>query len=110
MRRSKATGWGLAGLLLSTILAGCGTTGAEPAPPEPVVVVRTVKETPPAELLRCPVAPLGLPTEGEALIPAPWRAAIVRLAKSRAEVTDQLGRVIAFHTGAACPAAGTHGD
>lgn len=65
-------------------------------------MVRTVKETPPAELIRCPVAPVGLPAEGEAAIPPAWRAAIIRLAKSRAEVADQLGRFIAWHTGAPC--------
>lgn len=66
------------------------------------MVVRTVKETPPAELLRCPVAPAGLPAEGEAAIPAAWRAAIVRLAKSRAEIADQLNRLIAWQTGREC--------
>ncbi|WP_303719581.1 hypothetical protein [Brevundimonas naejangsanensis] len=66
------------------------------------MVVRTVKETPPSELTRCPVAPAGLPAEGEAAIPPAWRAAIIRLAKSRAEVADQLARLIAWHTGEGC--------
>lgn len=66
------------------------------------MVVRTVKETPPVELLRCPVAPLGLPSSGEALIPADWRAAITRLSRSRSEVADQLARLIAWHTAAEC--------
>lgn len=66
------------------------------------MVVRTVKETPPAELLRCPVAPLGLPAHGEAEMPPAWRAAIIRLAKSRTEVADQLGRLIAWHGGGEC--------
>ncbi len=66
------------------------------------MVVRTVKETPPAELIRCPVAPVGLPAQGEAEIPPAWRAAIIRLAKSRTEVADQLGRLIAWHTGEDC--------
>lgn len=83
-------------------LAGCAHRTAEAPPPEPLVVVRTVKETPPAELIRCPVAPVGLPAEGEAAIPPAWRAAIIRLAKSRAEVADQLGRLIAWQTGAPC--------
>lgn len=67
------------------------------------MVVRTVKETPPAELLRCPVAPAGLPAEGEALIPPAWRAAITRLSRSRGDVADQLGRLIAWHMGTTCP-------
>jgi len=83
-------------------LAACAHRAAEPAPPEPLVVVRTVKETPPAELIRCPVAPVGLPAQGEAEIPPAWRAAIIRLAKSRTEVADQLGRLIAWHTGEDC--------
>lgn len=66
------------------------------------MVVRTVKETPPAELTRCPVAPVGLPAEGEALIPPAWRGAITRLARSRGEIADQLGRLIAWHTGREC--------
>lgn len=61
------------------------------------MVVRTVKETPPTELLRCPVAPLGLPSTGDALIPAAWRAGITRLSRSRAEIADQLNRLIAWH-------------
>ncbi len=69
------------------------------------MVVRTVRETPPAELLRCPVAPLGLPATGEALIPSDWRAAIGRLSRSRGEIADQLSRLIQFHTGAPCPTA-----
>lgn len=66
------------------------------------MVVRTVTERPPSELLRCPVAPTGLPAGGEAVLSAEWRAAIIRLARSYAEVRDQLGRVIQFHTGEAC--------
>lgn len=31
-----------------------------------------------------------------------WRAAIIRLAKSRAEVADQLERLIAWHDGEGC--------
>jgi len=83
-------------------LAACAHRAAEPPPPEPLVVVRTVKETPKAELLLCPVAPVGLPAQGEAEIPPAWRAAIIRLAKSRAEVADQLGRLVAWHTGETC--------
>lgn len=96
----------LAGLALSTTLAACAPLiakrGSAEAPPEPLVVVRTVKDTPPAELLRCPVAPVGLPAQGEAAIPPPWRAAIIRLAKSRAEVADQLARLVEWQTGKSC--------
>ncbi len=70
------------------------------------MVVRTVKETPPAELLRCPVAPLGLPASGDFTLPADWRAGITRLARSRGDVADQLGRLIAWHTGRECGGSG----
>ena len=92
------------GLLLSTTLLACAKPPAVAAPPE--VVVRTVRETPPAELLRCPVATPGLPTDGGAMIPADWRAGIRRLAKSRGDLFDQVSRLIQFHTGEACPTAG----
>lgn len=91
------------GLLLSTTLQACGSLGRAPAvAPPPEVVVRTVRETPPAELLRCPSAVPGLPTDGGAMIPADWRAGIRRLAKSRGDLFDQLSRLIQFHTGEAC--------
>lgn len=66
------------------------------------MVVRTVKDTPPAELLRCPTAPAGLPASGEAVIPPAWRAGIIGLARGYAAVSDQLSRLIQFHTGEAC--------
>ncbi|MGR6533140.1 hypothetical protein [Brevundimonas sp. RM1] len=83
-------------------MAACAHRDADAQPPEPLVVVRTVKDTPPAELLRCPVAPTGLPAEGEAAIPPAWRAAIIRLAKNRAEVADLLARLVEWHTGRGC--------
>lgn len=70
------------------------------------MVVRTVIEKPPAELLRCPVAPSGLPSSGEAVIPPAWRNGIIGLARGYREVSGQLGRLIQFHTGEACPTAG----
>lgn len=93
------------GLLLSTTLPACGSLRGPPAvAPPPEVVVRTVRETPPSELLRCPAAVPGLPTDGGASIPADWRAGIRRLAKSRGDLFDQVSRLIQFHTGEACPA------
>lgn len=97
-------GSALAGLLLSTTLAGCGgnAAGAAAGPREPVVVVREVRETPPAELLRCPAPVAGLPEQGEAVIPADWRAGIIGMARGLRERGDQLGRLIQWHTGEAC--------
>lgn len=92
------------GLLLSTTLLACASAPAPVAPP-PEVVVRTVRETPPSELLRCPLPVGGLPTEGGASIPADWRAGIRRLARSRGDLFDQVSRLIQFHTGEPCPGA-----
>lgn len=66
------------------------------------MVVRTVKETPPAELLRCRPRPEGLPAQGEATIPAAMRAAVMRLAKEFGATADQLDRLIAWQTGQEC--------
>lgn len=87
------------------MLLGCATADPVPPPAEPVVVVRTVRETPPAELTRCPIAPRGLPTEGQAVIPPEWRAGIGRLAISHGHVMAQLNRLIAWNTGTPCPGA-----
>lgn len=83
-------------------LAACAHREVAPDP-EPLVVIQTVKDTPPAELTRCPVAPVGLPTTGEAVIPPAWRAGIVRLARSHGALIDQLNRLIAWNTGEPCP-------
>lgn len=96
-------GSALAGLLLSTSLAGCGGNAAGAAAPrEPVVVVREVRETPPAELLRCPAPVRGLPEQGEATIPPGWRAGIIGMAQALRDRSDQLGRLIQWHTGEGC--------
>lgn len=75
-----------------------------------MVVRELPPQQPPAELLTCPVTPQGLPETGGAVIPSDWRAAIVRLARSRGAVTDQLTRLIQWHTGTPCPGAASNGD
>lgn len=67
------------------------------------MIVQPLRETPPAVLLECPTPPRGLPETGEATIPADWRAGIIRLAKYAGDTADQLGRLIQWHTGEACP-------
>ena len=62
-----------------------------------VVQTVTVKDQPPAELLRCPVAVRGLPESGGAVIPADWRAGIQRLALALSGRTDQLIRLLTWH-------------
>lgn len=87
----------LAGLLLSTSLAACGGNAAQLAAPEPAVRVEVVRETPPADLLRCPAPVRGLPETGGAIIPADWRAGIIRMSTALGMTTNQLTRLLAWH-------------
>lgn len=83
-------------------MAGCGQPSRQVEGAVPAVKVEVIRETPPAELLRCPVPPVGLPTQGEAVIPSDWRSGIIRLAKSHGDLLNQVSRLIAFHTGEGC--------
>lgn len=76
--------------------------GADPAPPEPVVVVQKVRDTPPAELTRCPVQPEGVPA-GTGLLSPEVRAGIARGFRALGANTDQLNRLITWTTGEPCP-------
>ncbi|MEI6419475.1 MAG: hypothetical protein WCO82_10430 [Sphingomonadales bacterium] len=58
-----------------------------------------MRDTPPADLLRCPARPAGVPAGTSASIPAPARAALIDLAAAYRTVVDQLGRLIAWHSG-----------
>jgi hypothetical protein len=82
-------------------LPACAPRVAEA--PEPQVIVREVRETPPSELTRCPTPPVGLPADQVATLPAPVRAGVIRLAKYAGELAAQLNRNIAWSTGEACP-------
>ena len=83
------------------MLAGCGRHVAElqVEVPKPVAVV--VKDTPAAELLRCPERPAGFPASN-AVIPPDTRAAIIRLAKAYAMTVAQLERLIDWSRPGAC--------
>jgi hypothetical protein len=59
-------------------------------------VAIAVKDTPPAELTACPVAPEGFPVDQLAVMPAPVRRAAIRLATAYRQVTDQLDRLITW--------------
>lgn len=83
-------------------LAACARPTVEPA--SPTVVIRQVKETPPSDLTACPSPVMGIPTTGQAQIPAEWRAAIIRLSAALAARTDQLERLIAWNTERPCGA------
>jgi len=66
-----------------------------------------IRDTPPADLLVCPVAPAGFPEAATATLPPPVRAAAIRLATAYARVSSQLERLIGWVSpdtnGAACP-------
>ncbi|MEH3040044.1 MAG: hypothetical protein PGN21_08265 [Sphingomonas paucimobilis] len=61
-----------------------------------------VRDTPPAELLRCPVALVGYPADAEATMPAGVRAATIRMATALRDTRDQLLRLIGWHDATAC--------
>lgn len=89
-----------AGLLLSIALQACAHRPAEPVP---TAVAIEIRDTPPAELLACPVRPEGFPQDAVATLPRPVRDAAIRLAQGYAEATDQLERLIGWNIGKPCP-------
>jgi hypothetical protein len=70
--------------------------------PKPAPVAVAVKDTPPAELLACPVTPEGFPADAEAQMPTGVRAAAIRLAQAFRARGDQLVRLIRWHDPEAC--------
>jgi len=67
-----------------------------------VPVAVQIRDTPPAELLRCPPAPAGYPTDAEAMMPAAVRAATIRMATALRDTRDQLLRLIRWHDATTC--------
>ncbi|WP_454886170.1 hypothetical protein [Sphingomonas oryzagri] len=61
-----------------------------------------MKDTPPAELLACPVAPAGFPEDATATIPASVRAPAIALATAYAGLTLQLVRLINWNAPGSC--------
>jgi hypothetical protein len=63
-----------------------------------------VKDTPPAELLRCADRPAGLPEDSAlvAQIPTKIRAGIIRLAKAFGANAAQLDRLIDWNAPGSC--------
>lgn len=80
-------------------LPGCALT---PPVAKSVPVAVEIRDTPPAELLRCPVAPVGYPADAEATMPAGVRAATIRMATALRDTRDQLLRLIGWHDASAC--------
>ena len=99
MRLSKTIAWALIGSTLSIGLAGCATK----APAEPAVLALKVgPPAPPADLIVCPVAPAGFPTDEVATLPPAVRAAAIRLAKAYAATAAQLSSLIDFTVPGTC--------
>ncbi|WP_208759549.1 hypothetical protein [Sphingobium fuliginis] len=95
---------GLIGSIASIALQGCAHQAVErPAPP---VVAIEVKDTPPADLLTCPVAPAGFPKDAQAEIPPAVRVVVIDIAKALASTRDQLVRLVRWHSPGACEDAG----
>ncbi len=69
---------------------------------ETTAVAVTITDRPPSDLLTCPAPPAGVPRQVAAEIPAPARAALIRLALAYRQATDQLARLINWHDPAAC--------
>ncbi len=81
-------------MLLSIALQACAHRAADPAP---TAVAVEIRDTPPAELLACPVRPEGFPLDSVATLPKAVREAAMRLAHAYADVTDRLERLIGWH-------------
>ena len=92
---------GLIGSIALMTLQGCTRPQIEPAP---AVIAIEVKDTPPADLLTCPVSPAPFPTDAAATMPPAVRTALMGLASAYAQTRDQLLRVIRWHEPAACEA------
>jgi hypothetical protein len=70
--------------------------------PKPVPVAVEIRDTPPAELLRCPEHPAGFPTDTQATMPAGVRSAAIRMGRALRDRGDQLVRLIRWHDPEAC--------
>ena len=79
---------------------------ASPAVVSAPIVVK-VKDTPPAELLKCAERPAGLPEDPSliAQIPTKIRAGIIRLARAFASNADQADRLVNWNMPGSCPKA-----
>ena len=85
-------------------LPGCAARRVEvPGPVREVPVTVTIKDTPPADLLKCPETPEGAPEDAIAQIPTSARAAMIRLAKAFRVNTGRLRRLMNWHQPGACP-------
>jgi hypothetical protein len=88
------------GLLLSIALGACASR--PPAEPLTQTVAVAVKSTPPADLLVCPDAPEGFPTDTWAVMPASVRDGVMRLAKAYGELRGRFDRLATWNGGQPC--------
>ena len=86
-------------------LPACALRSETPLAVASTPVVVKVKDTPPAELLRCADRPAGLPEDPNliAQIPTKIRAGIIRLARAFAGNADRADRLVNWNTPGSCP-------
>ena len=85
------------------MLPGCGGTIEVPVE-KPVPIAVTVKDTPPADLLRCADRPAPLPedTATVAMLPKSVRAALIAVARAFAANARQLDRLVNWSRPGTC--------
>jgi hypothetical protein len=88
--------------MLCLIAPACATKA--PSPPAPAAVVVTVKDRPPAELLRCPDRPRRPASTAGGVLPEDKRRALAQLAAAYDQAFDQLVRLIEWNEPGACGA------
>lgn len=81
-------------MLGSTLSIGLAACATRPSAKPPVVAVKVGAPPPPADLIACPIAPEGFPTDEVAILPPAVRASAIRLAKAYAATASQLTRLI----------------
>lgn len=92
---NAATALIVIGGLLSTTLPGCAPRIVEvPGPAREVPVVVHVKDTPPAELIRCPETPGGFPLDQVGQMSTVTRAAAIRIGKALGVNAGRLRRLV----------------
>ena len=75
-----------------------------PGPAREVPVIVKVKDTPPAELLRCPEAPEGFPLAEIGQLSTATRAAAIRIGKAMGVNAGRLRRLVNWLQPDTCPA------
>ncbi len=86
------------------MLPGCAKTVEVPGD-KPVPVAVSVKDTPPADLLRCADRPPPLPEDDAtvALLPPSVRRALIAVARAFAANATQLDRLVEWERPGTCP-------